>query len=307
MDPLSLAPTLAAITGFVIAAWIWTARRRERSETQQQLDRVKAELERMEEKLQQAEMKLLHAEKMATLGQLLAGVAHEMNNSVSFISSGLPSLARELDRLTEMIPPETREGTDYLKNRRRLDGLLSAINEGAERSADIVKNLRVFSRVDDDEMQLADLASAIDSTLSLLQHQIRGRIRVVKDYGEIPSIECYSGQLNQVFMNLLANAVQAIDEEGVITVATAPAGPEHVWISVCDTGGGMSEQVQRKAFDSFFTTKPAGVGTGLGLSISRRIIQKHGGSLNIGSTSNAGTEILIRLPIRQTSSEDFDA
>ncbi len=270
-----------------------------------ELERAYEALEKKNQEILRAEAQLVQAEKMAALGQLVAGVAHEINNPVNFISSGLPSLKRDIKKLANLNSPDDRS-PDHDKLRGRLDSLIAAIDEGASRTAEIVKNLRTFSRLDEAEVKTVDLNQALDTTLSLLHHQTRDRIPVVRDYDDIPAVECYVSQLNQVFMNLLVNAIQAIDGEGTITITTARAGDDHVRISIRDTGNGMTQGVQRKIFDPFFTTKPVGQGTGLGLSISHGIIEKHGGTITVESEPGRGSELTLVLPLRLPPAESTE-
>jgi signal transduction histidine kinase len=181
--------------------------------------------------------------------------------------------------------------------------LLSGIEEGANRTAEIVKGLRNFSRADEGALKLADLNEGIDSTLILLRSKFFGRIEVERDYGAIPLVNCFAGQINQVFMNLIANAVQAIEGDGRIRIRTEQVG-ETVRIQIRDSGPGMPDDVREKIFDPFFTTKKAGEGTGLGLSICNRIIRRHHGTLSVESAPGRGTEFVVVLPIRQDESEN---
>ncbi len=241
---------------------------------------------------------LAHSEKMAALGQLVAGVAHEINNPVNFISSGLPSLRRVIDELTAQVPEEKHDER-FEKIRRRITKLLAAIGDGARRTAETVQDLRSFARLDEVELKGADLNEALDSTLTLLRNQTKDRIELVKSYGEFPPVECYIGQLNQVFMNLLINAVQAIDDQGTITITTTRKDENHVRVSIRDDGCGMTDGLRERIFDPFFTTKPVGQGTGLGLSISHGIIDNHGGTIEATSEPGIGAEFTINLPLRQ--------
>ncbi len=265
-----------------------------------ELARRVAELQEAHRSLQEAQAQLVHAEKMSSLGQLTAGIAHEINNPINFISSGLPPLKRSLDKMTGMVGEACRDER-FQHIEKRTAKLLTAIEEGARRTAEIVDNLRSFSRLGEAEVKAADLHQALDATLVLLHNQTKNRIEVVKDYGDIPQIECTIGQLNQVFMNLLANATQAIEGEGTITISTRLAGDDRVEISIRDTGSGMPEDIQRRIFDPFFTTKDVGQGTGLGLSISHGIVEEHGGSFEVESAPEQGTDFRIKLPIRQSS------
>ncbi len=264
-----------------------------------ELEDKNRELEDKNQQILRAQAQLVQAEKMASLGQLVAGVAHEINNPVGFISSGLPALRGDLDRLAGYVPEEVRDDR-FAKVRRRIASLVDVIAEGARRTAEIVKNLRVFSRLDEAELKTVDLHQGLDSTLGLLNNLTRNRIQVVKCYGDLPLVQCYASQINQVFMNLLVNAIQAIDGEGTLTITTARHGEDRVMISIQDTGCGMSESVMGKIFDPFFTTRPVGEGAGLGLSISHGILETHGATLEVESEPGAGSEFRILLPIRQS-------
>ncbi len=267
------------------------------AERTRELAEKNRELTAKNREILRAETQLVQSEKMAALGQLVAGVAHELNNPVNFISSGVPSLDRDVDKLAALFPEERRDER-FHKVRQRIGKLLSAIGDGARRTAETVRDLRSFARPDEAELKVADLHAALESTLTLLHHQTRDRIEVIRDYGRIPPVECWLGQLNQVFMNLLINAVQAIDGEGAIVLTTERQG-DRVRVSIRDSGRGMSEEERGRIFDPFFTTKPQGQGTGLGLAISHGIVDKHGGTIEVESAPGKGTEFTITLPLRQ--------
>ncbi len=260
------------------------------------------EVEEKNQQILSTQTQLVQSEKMAALGQMVAGVAHEINNPVNFISSGLPSLRRDVDKLAAMVPIDHHD-EHFDKVSRRVAKLFEAIGDGARRTAETVRDLRSFARLDEAELKVANLHAALDTTLALLLNQTKNRIDVVKSYGEIPPVECYVGQLNQVFMNLLLNAVQAIEGEGTIVITTTRRGDDHVRISIRDSGGGMTEDVKAKVFDPFFTTKPVGQGTGLGLSISHGIVDRHRGTIRIESQPGEGTEFTITLPIHHASDQ----
>ena len=289
---------------------------RQKEEELQELDRIRKEEElktaeswalalveknvQVEEKNQEilrAQAQLVHSEKMAALGQMVAGVAHEINNPVNFISSGLPALRRDVAALVASVPPGRRDES-FDKLSQRVAKLFEAISEGSRRTAETVKDLRSFARLDEAEFKCVDLHAALSTTLALLRNQTKDSIEVVKNFGEVPPVECYVGQLNQVFMNLLINSVQAIDGEGTIAITTARDGDDYVRISIRDSGCGMPDEVQRRIFDPFFTTKPVGQGTGLGLSISHGIIDRHRGTIRLESQPGEGAEFTITLPIR---------
>ena len=265
-----------------------------------ELEAKNRQLEDKNQQILRAQEQLVQAEKMASLGQLVAGVAHEINNPVSFISSGLPTLRRDVDQLSDFVPTELRDPR-FGAIHGRIDSLIEVISEGARRTSEIVKNLRVFSRLDEAELKTVDLHQGLDSSLGLLQNLTRNRIRVVRNYGDLPAVQCYGSQVNQVFMNLMVNAIQAIEGEGTLTLTTATAGDGHVEVRIRDDGCGMSEEVKRKMFDPFFTTKPVGEGTGLGLSISHGILEAHSATVGVDSRPGEGTEIRITLPIAQTA------
>lgn len=296
-------------------------------EKTQQLEATLAELKR-------TQMQIVQSEKMSSLGQLVAGVAHEINNPVNFIYGNLshaneytqdliglvqlyqqayPSPAPQVQAEAEAID------LDFLVE--DLPKLLSSMKVGTDRIRQIVISLRNFSRTDEAEMKAVDLHEGIDSTLMILQHRLKPRhdhpaIAVVKDYADLPLVECYTGQLNQVFMNILSNAIDAIEERdhgrtaeeieqhpGEIKISTHPINFERVQICISDNGIGMSTAVQQHLFDPFFTTKPVGSGTGLGMSISYQIItEKHRGRLTCRSELGQGTTFAIEIPIHQGSS-----
>lgn len=262
--------------------------------------------------LRHAHAQLIQSEKMASLGQLTAGVAHEINNPITFLYSNLPHLETYIRSFKEMlqalesrIDAAERAKIDSLKRSadfeyiwEDIDRLMNSYRTGAERIKDIVDILRNFSRVDEKDLKLANLNEGIESTLTLIQKQYTDRIQVVKDLGAIREIECLPGQLNQVIMNVVINAMQAIPDRGTVTVRTRQKG-EWVELSVIDDGIGMTPEVTSRMFEPFFTTKPVGTGTGLGLSISYGIIERHHGKIEVDSTPGEGTALVIRLPMIQ--------
>lgn len=300
--------------------------------------RVKTqELELTLEQLKRAQAQLIQAEKMSSLGQMIAGIAHEINNPVSFIYGNIAPATGYVQDLLNLInlyrqhyPKPVAEILEHIEAK-ELDfiaedfpKLLASMKEGANRIAQIVMSLRNFSRLDERECKQVDIHQGIDNTLILLQHRLKAvgdtdGIRVIKNYGQLPHITCYASQLNQVFMNLLSNAVDALRGKPaprVITISTSVGNGkredkgefsqfslpnfQHIIIRIADNGCGMSEEVQQKIFDPFFTTKPVGSGTGLGLSISYQIVvEKHQGQLSCLSLPGEGTEFAIELPIVQ--------
>jgi signal transduction histidine kinase len=264
-------------------------------------------------KLHETQSQLVSSEKMASLGVLTAGIAHEINNPVNFIYTGINSLIKDINELfkilTDLLQKVKESGNEELiqavkdiENTDDLNELLEIIPQtiydikvGAERAADIIKGLRNFSRIDRDSKQVADIHEGIDSSLLLLRNKFKNHITVKKEYKQIPHIECYPGKLNQAFMNILSNAIDAIEKEGAITIRTW-SDEEQVFVQIEDTGKGISSDVIDKIFDPFFTTKSVGKGVGLGLSITYGIIQEHNGKIDVKSEQNVGTVFTISLP-----------
>jgi two-component system, NtrC family, sensor kinase len=276
------------------------------------LERQNLELATKKTQLERLQAQLVHSEKMAGLGQLAAGIAHELNNPAGFIYGNMDLIKSYLGRLELVLsiyehaslPAAEAAELNLTKQEIGYDVLLPDLRsmiadcaEGAERIRDVVQNLRLFSRLDEAEFKKVDLHESIDSTLRLLSRYYRaGRIQLVKDYGELPLVNCYAGQLNQVWTNLLVNAAQAIENEGEVTISTRVDGESAV-ITISDNGSGIGPDDLRKIFDPFFTTKPVGEGTGLGLSIAYGIIEKHGGTISVDSIPGVGTKFFVSIPI----------
>lgn len=270
-----------------------------------ELARSKAELERLQ-------AQIVHSEKMASLGQLAAGVAHELNNPAGFIYGNMEILRQcvaGIERLQKFydaapLPAQIADGAEAIKKEVDYENLLSDLHSiiadchsGAERIRDVVQNLRLFSRLDEAEFKKVDLHEGIESTIRLLsQYYGAGRVALERDYIDLPPVDCYAGQLNQVWMNLLVNAAQAVVGEGMVRVVTR-AENEMVVVRISDTGRGIAPEHLKKIFDPFFTTKPIGEGTGLGLSITYGIVERHGGSISVESRVGAGTTFTVTIPI----------
>jgi signal transduction histidine kinase len=253
---------------------------------------------------------------MASIGQLAAGVAHEINNPIGYVHSNISSLEKYLDDLFSVL--EVYEKTessldeasslevrgikkqidlDFLKSDVR--ALLSESHEGIGRVKKIVQNLKDFSHVDSKEKwQLDDIHQGLESTLNVVWNELKYKCTVAREYGDLPLVECVLPQLNQVFMNLLVNASQSIEEKGTITLCTGTEG-NRVWVEVADTGGGIPPEIVPRLFEPFFTTKPVGKGTGLGLSVSYNIVKKHHGEITVNSTPGRGSVFRVWLPVRQ--------
>ncbi|MEW5726968.1 MAG: ATP-binding protein, partial [Pseudomonadota bacterium] len=257
------------------------------------LARANRELEEANSKLRETQVQLIQNEKMASLGQLVAGIAHEINNPLSFVLSNVFSVGGWIGEVLA-------EAGDRLDDagRRKLEKARARIQdsgEGLERVRELVVKLRTFSRLDEGEFKTVDIREAIESVLLFLRHKMADRIEVRREYGPDTRLGCFAGQLNQVLMNILANAVDAIEGAGAITVRTEAAGDEFV-VTVADTGCGIAPDNLERIFDPFFTTKPVGQGTGLGLAISYKIMQAHKGRIEVSSEPGKGTEVRLVIP-----------
>ncbi len=282
-----------------------------------ELIKANRDLKELNSKLSDAQSKLIQSEKLASIGQLAAGVAHEINNPIGFIFSNFGTLEQYLEDLFQMLDAyEQAEASvsdgaalarirslkadldiDYLKE--DIPNLMRESRDGIQRVRKIVQDLKDFSRVDArQEWESVDLHAGIDSTLNIVNNEIKYKADVVKHYGALPEIQCLPSELNQVFMNLLVNAAHAITaERGTITISTGVDGP-NVWVEVADTGAGIAQENLKRIFDPFFTTKPVGKGTGLGLSLSYGIVQKHSGRMEVHSELGVGTRFRVTLPIQ---------
>lgn len=276
---------------------------RRKTELQEEaLRRQNLDLEMMLKQLQETQQQLVMREKMASLGQLVAGVAHEINNPVGAVNSAADNTRRAIALLrerAEKIPEAQILLADALlrKALTALDENTAITTMASERISRIVRSLKSFARLDESDFQKANVHECIDTTLTLLHHEFKNRIEVVRDYGEVPDILCFPNELNQVFMNLLVNASQAIPERGQISITTSRDG-NTILIRIADSGVGIPGEHLARIFDPGFTTKGVGVGTGLGLSISYNIIKKHEGEISVASEPGKGTTFTIRLPIR---------
>jgi two-component system, NtrC family, sensor kinase len=284
-----------------------------------QLQQEHNEQKNLIEQLKEAQAQLLHQEKMASVGQIAAGVAHEINNPIGYIGSNLVSLEAYLGDLFDLLKayenlektcaddaPETqqiskiKQEIDYEFLIDDVDSLIAESKEGISRVKQIVNDLKDFSHFEEIEWQWTDLHKGIDSTLNIVNNELKYKADIVKEYGDIPVVECIPSQINQIIMNLCVNASHAIEERGIITIRTSQPDENHVLIQVSDTGKGINEENLKKIFNPFFTTKPIGQGTGLGLSLAITIIETHRGKISADSEVGKGTTFNVLLPIKQT-------
>jgi two-component system, NtrC family, sensor kinase len=271
---------------------------REAAETRaamaEKLVQANQDLEESNRKLKETQAQLIQNEKMASLGQLVAGIAHEINNPLAFVVNNLFVAESGLDSLAPEIEPHLSE--PLLRKLRKARDRLGEMREGLTRVKELVLDLRTFSRLDEGEFKTVDIVEAMDTVLLLLKHKMNSRIQVEKRYGPSRLLHCSAGRINQVLMNLTANAVDAIAGNGRIVITTGQT-PQVFTISIRDTGAGIPESIRGKIFDPFFTTKPVGQGTGLGLAISYGIVQDHGGSIEVQSEEGLGTEFIVKIPL----------
>ncbi|HWZ35563.1 MAG TPA: 7TM diverse intracellular signaling domain-containing protein, partial [Mucilaginibacter sp.] len=278
------------------------------------------ELNQSLEDLKQAQSQLVDSEKMASLGQLTAGIAHEINNPINFVTSNISPLKRDVEMILDAMNTvekvsqsdasagekkkqieDYKEEIDFEYLVTEIRHLIKGIYEGASRTAEIVKGLKIFSRLDEDDLKRADLNEGLESTLIIANNLIGNTIKVIKEYGELPLVECYAGKLNQVFLNIISNAAYAVDKKfgntdgGEIKVSTTIVNG-NVEITIADNGTGMNEQTVKKIFEPFFTTKAVGEGTGLGMSIAYNTIKKHNGQISVNSEVGKGTEFILKIP-----------
>ncbi|MBF2029533.1 MAG: amino acid permease [Oscillatoriales cyanobacterium C42_A2020_001] len=350
-DLLVVLMLVLSFVGIAIACWTVFPQIVAVDQAREQAERLSGELQQTLQQLQQAQMQMIQQEKMSSLGQLVAGVAHEINNPVNFIHGNVNYAEVYVQDLLSLLQlyqkhypdpvPEIQSKTDVIELdflQEDLVKILTSMRLGTDRIRQIVLSLRNFSRMEAAAFKAVDIHEGIESTILILQHRLKAKsnlpaIEVIRDYGELPPIECYPGQLNQVFMNILANAIEALEEaaetehspikngskqiandkdsrrvqQPTITICTSVIQDQWAKIAIADNGPGISESIKNRIFDPFFTTKPVGKGTGMGMSISYQIVtEKHNGKLDCFSTPGMGTEFVIQLPIQQTSEKNND-
>jgi signal transduction histidine kinase len=283
------------------------------------LERRNAELRESKSKLEGLQAQIVQTEKMASLGQLAAGVAHELNNPAGYIFGNMEILQlcasgikRLLDHYEDQPLTDEQRGAiaklkeeiDYENTITDLSSMIADCREGAERIRDVVQNLRIFSRLDEADYKKVDIHEGLESTVRFLSRYYNsGAIVLRRKYSDIPQVDCYAGQLNQVWMNLFANAAHAVRNGGEVHVSTE-FNEDSVQVTIADTGCGISPEHLSRIFDPFFTTKPVGEGTGLGLSVTYGIIERHGGSIQVDSTLGAGTSFKVTLPVNAIATGD---
>lgn len=296
------------------------------AELQQKQKRQIDELEAMNKAMKNVELQLVQSEKLASIGQLAAGVAHEINNPLAYVNANLNSLKRYTDYLFRYVEGieslrEMLEGDPEIQQRLAALGqpldlpflkqdlveIIDESREGMRRVKQIVQELKTFSRMDDAHTLEVDIHESLTGALKMVRHELKHRADIVEEYGDLPVIECVPAQLGQVFLNLLVNAAQAIRYWGTITVRTGMHGNDEVFISVSDTGSGITEENLKHIFEAFYTTKPVGQGTGLGLAVSYNIVNQHGGRIDVESELDVGTTFTVYLPIRSPKKRGNDS
>jgi two-component system NtrC family sensor kinase len=269
--------------------------------------------------LQNTQLQLIQTEKMSSLGQMVAGIAHEINNPIGFIQGNVTHLTTYFQDLCQLLNQyqQAYEPTAEIKATIKTidleflledtEKVLGSLNLGTNRVQDIISAMRNFSRLDEAEVKAVDIHEGLDSTLLILNNRLKYGVDVIKQYGDLPQVNCYPAQLNQVFSNLITNAIDAMEEADcdpkTLTISTQAVADDRVQITIKDSGPGIKAGVKHKIFDPFFTTKAIGKGTGLGLGICYQIIQKHDGTITVESELGQGTEFTITLPIRAQVSQ----
>ena len=291
----------------LLAGWAWWQNQQKNrllTHKNQELEGEKDKLKRTLERLHQMREQLMHSEKMASIGQLTAGIAHEINNPISFVANNVQALKLDLADITAIMTTDQLQNPSFVELNQEIQTLMDSIERGVERTRDIVQGLRTFARNEEGEFSKVNLHECIDAAAALLSFEVRDRCNLIKRYGDIPLVDGLPGKLNQVFLNVLTNAVQAVlsvhlpavPPTGIIEIVTLKA-INKVQIRITDNGCGMDEATRKRIFEPFFTTKPVGEGTGLGLAICYGIIEQHRGTIEVNSAKGQGTTVVIELPM----------
>ena len=285
-----------------------TEREKLSSHLRHHAEELEKEVQARTRDLRESQSQLVQQEKMAALGKLVAGIAHEMNTPIGTINSNADTLGRSLAKLRGIVTSESRG--EAVRESPALEHVLSVVEDisrvnqlASKRIVAIVTTLRNFARLDEADFKTADLHEGLESTLTLVHHELKNRVRVVKEYGDIPPIRCHPNQINQVFMNLLVNASQAVKGKGEVRIKTFRED-DMVNVQISDTGVGIPPEDRPRIFDPGFTTKGVGVGTGLGLSICFKIVQDHGGNIDVRTEVGKGSTFTVRLPIGDRKSAE---
>ncbi|MCC5619870.1 ATP-binding protein, partial [Nostoc sp. CHAB 5715] len=313
LDILSLLTSQAAIS--LENALLYNTLEQKVDQRTQELHHKNQQLSHTLQELQQTQAQLIHAEKMSSLGQMVAGIAHEINNPINFIYGNITYLKEHFQDLLEGInlyqqqfPQPTTEIQAYFNDKdldyviKDVPNLLNSMQQGSQRIQNIVLSLRNFARLDEADIKAVNIHEGIENTLLILQHRL-SEIEIIKDYADLPRVSCHAKQINQVIMNILNNAIDALNEAEIptriITIRTELSNSltKSVSIRIADNGTGISEEIQKRVFDPFFTTKAVGKGTGLGLAVAYSIMSTHGGQINLVSKLGQGTEFEIILPV----------
>ncbi len=279
----------------------------------QKLESGNTELKQLNDRLAQSQVRLLQSEKMAAVGQLAAGIAHEINNPIGFVSSNLGTLKCYIESLLDLVEVYerrtsakgeqdqaalqlARDNADFDFMRDDAMALVAESSDGLERVKKIIQDLRDFSRIDSIDWQESDLTAGLEATINVLSSELMNKVEVIRNFVKLPPVRCHQAQINQVFLNLLMNAVQSIAEKGQISLSSGVEG-DWVWVSVQDSGRGMPPEVQKRIFEPFFSTRTVGQGIGLGLSVAYDIVKQHGGRIEVSSEPGRGTRIEVWLPV----------
>ncbi|WP_426143428.1 ATP-binding protein [Pseudomonas sp. DWP3-1-2] len=279
------------------------------SATLEALNTKQLELDQIADKLEKAHIQLLQSERLAAIGQLAAGVAHEINNPVGYVFSNLKTLAGYVEDLLCIIDAvdtvsnldelrKLKQSLEYDYIRNDVEALIAESEDGIDRVKKIITALKDFSHIEEDEFLWVDLHKGLESTLNMVNNELKYKADIIREFAEMPEVQCIASQINQVVMNLLINAAHAIEQFGVITLRCGHEG-DWAWVEVQDTGKGIEPQILSRIYDPFFTTKPVGQGTGLGLTLSYNILQKHHGRFEVYSTPGKGSRFRFWLPLRQ--------